>query len=474
MSLSKRSFEPVSWTTSNQDNPFAKRILNSGKVYLISHCTDGEHPDVVALREKLQLHGSDLLPLTGRYQVFNFWCHGHYPGTKIHSQTWDKIEGVDGNLPDYVYIVEFSPHDCIKNKARIDEYSQLVKLYYGIQPDQGADRSGRVEYVSPYASFEITNLHHFIRLLGYKVIRAKSGFYYYEPREGQGIRTTVYECNFAVNREGLNASQLPNYAQEGDTLGRVILEYGQDEGVGQSIITGTSVIITAPTSAHKFADVARYIIKNFSPETLIYTLAENYLLRENRWRPQELSVNYVSTAAHDPNDHSAAQERHAEPEHEHGHGSAHITRADEDRGDTEENPIIITTGAGPSTDIPSFPPSPTYSATPPASPPPQTPPSQTPPSQTPPPPTFSPPRFGTCWERGDYFDQEVDDLPRAASSHVYYTQSEQDSDNELSSSSGLTDDEVDDSSFKNQPAGGKNDRDWEEYLHQNKRSRHDK
>ena len=470
MSLSKRSFEPVCWTTSNQDNPFAKRILDSGKVYLLSHCTDGEHPDVVALREKLQLHGSDLLPLTGRYQVFNFWCHGNYPGTK--NDRTDTIEGVDGDLPDYVYIVEFSPHDCKKNKARIDEYGRLVQAYYGQRNSQGAERSGRVEHVSPYASFEITNLHHFVRLLGYKIIRAKPGFYYYEPREGQGITTTVYECNFAVNREGLNASQLPNYAQEGDTLGRVILEYGQDEGVGQSNITGTSVITTAPTRAQKHSEVARYITQNFSPETLIYKLAENYLLSDCRWRPlQELSVNYVSTAAQDPNNHSAAQERQAEPEHEHGHGSAHNTRADENRGDTEENPIVITTGTEPAVDIPTFPPSPTYSPSPPASPAPQTPPLPTSPPRTP---TYSPQRYGTCWAPDDYFDQEVESLPRAATSQSYHTRSEQDSDDELNSSEGLTDDEVDDSSFKNHLVGGKNNQDWEEYLHQNKRSRHNR
>jgi len=117
----------------------------------------------------------------------------------------------------------------------------------------------------------------------------------------------------------------------------------------------------------------------------------------------------VSTAAHDPNDHSAAQERHAEPERENEHGSAHSTRADKERGGTQESPIIITTGAGQVADIPNFPPSPTYS----------------PPSST-------------------------------------------------SPASPAPDPEIDDSSYNDHPVGGKNAQDRGEYLHQNKKSKHNK
>ena len=274
-------------TSQNQNNPLTQKVEDSQRVLCAVIHTDGYHPDISALREELALHGATVLPLLACYYVFNFWCHGRQPGH--HSTKIEGINGIQGTQPCYVYIVQFSPQESAQNKARVLQYGELVRQYCGYRQLAQADRSGRIEFVQGNADYSETNLHHFIRTLGYAVVRARTEYIFYEASQGQGFKSIVYECVFAVNKEGLNVKQLPDYSQVGDTPGGVILEYSQRSGRGVSYCTGRKVIVQAPYLLEKNKSTCREIINKFTPDTRIHQYAQEYLL-ENTWRPAVVTL----------------------------------------------------------------------------------------------------------------------------------------------------------------------------------------
>ena len=300
-------------TSSDQNNPLAGLVEGSRRIFCAYFCTNGHHPEIVRIRERLELQGTDVLPEHDNYQVINIWCNGHQPG---HPNRDDEgIKGINGRLPCYVYIINFSEAECVKNKLRITEYGSDIFRYFGQRPVQSAERSGRTELLTQYAPYDVTNFHHFIRTLGYVVIRAKHEHVFSEPLQGHGFNALIYECVFAVNKEGLNARQHPDYVIEGDSLGGVIAQYSQEQGHGHSFITGRDKIIAAPTALEKYKALARELINKFSVNTRIYQLAEDFLTEHSHYRvappplypPPEISCNYATQQ------HSAA----AEPEVEH-------------------------------------------------------------------------------------------------------------------------------------------------------------
>ena len=340
-------------TSRNQNNPLTQKVGDSHRVQCAVIQTDGYHPEIAALREELALHGATVLPLLACYYVFNFWCHGRQPGH--HSTELEGIDGIQGTQPCYVYIVQFSPQESAQNKARVLQYGELVRQYCGYRQLAQADRSGRIEFVQGNADYSETNLHHFIRTLGYAVVRAKTEYIFYEASQGQGFKSVVYECVFAVNKEGLNVKQLPDYSQVGDTPGGVILEYNQRSSRGVSYCTGRKVIVQAPYLSEKNKSTCREIINKFTPDTRIHQYAQDYLLK-NTWRPavvtltdrdssEEIYANYAydatASAAVQPQQGSRAAQHAAQfqPEPEAEFAQKRAQEEDEKKEETKE--VII-------------------------------------------------------------------------------------------------------------------------------------
>ena len=268
--------------TPDQGNPGVSRLLGSQKVQLAHYTCNGEHPDITALREQLGLHGGQELLEHGEYHVYNFWCHGRGPGRQ--NNRIDGIRGIYGEQPDYVYIVRYSQQECHDNKARIAEYGQLVRTYCGRRSALTAEQHGRVDFVSPFASFDETNLHHFVRCIGYVVKKATSGYVFWDPGQGLGFKKTIYELDFATHKEGLNLKQYPDYTKIGDTLS-VVLQYDQALGRGFSTVTGQKIIFKAPSYTEKNKSACREILHEFKPQHNIYRYAEDYLNR-NEYAPR--------------------------------------------------------------------------------------------------------------------------------------------------------------------------------------------
>ena len=261
-------------TSPNQGNPCVQRLKNSQKLQLSSYTCNGRHPDIVALREQGSDFGGQELPEDGLFEVYNIWSNGHTPGQE--NGRLDGIPGIYGHQPDYVYIVSYSQQESYDNKARIQEYGEKVQLHRGRKAALTAGVRGRVEYVSQYAPFKETNLHHFVRSIGYVVEKARQGYIFWEPGQGLGFDKTIYELTFATHKEGPNLKQYPDYVQIGDTL-HVVLEYDQENGRGISTVTGRRTIIESPTCIEKNKTVCREILEIFSPAHDIYKYAEDYL-----------------------------------------------------------------------------------------------------------------------------------------------------------------------------------------------------
>ena len=261
-------------TSPNQGNPCVQRLKGSQKLQLSSYTCNGRHPDIVALREQGSDFGGQELPEDGLYEVYNIWSNGHTPGQQ--NDRLDGIPGIFGRQPDYVFIVSYSQQESYDNKARIQEYGEKVHQHRGRRIALTAGVRGRVEYVSQYAPFKETNLHHFVRSIGYVVEKAREGFIFWEPGQGLGFDKTIYELTFATHKEGLNLKQYPDYVQIGDTL-HVVLEYDQENGRGISTVTGRRTIIESPTCIEKNKTVCREILEIFSPAHDIYKYAEDYL-----------------------------------------------------------------------------------------------------------------------------------------------------------------------------------------------------
>jgi hypothetical protein len=268
--------------TPDQRNPGVSRLLGSQKVLLAHYTCNGEHPDITALREQLGIHGGQELLEHGEYHVYNFWCHGRGPGRQ--NNRIDGIRGIYGEQPDYVYIVRYSQQECHDNKARIAEYGQLVRTYCGRRSALTAEQHGRVDFVSPFASFDETNLHHFVRCIGYVVKKATSGYVFWDPGQGLGFKKTIYELDFATHKEGLNLKQYPDYTKIGDTLS-VVLQYDQALGRGFSTVTGQKIIFKAPSYTEKNKSACREILHEFKPHHNIYRYAEDYINR-NEYAPR--------------------------------------------------------------------------------------------------------------------------------------------------------------------------------------------
>ena len=287
--------------TPDQGNPGVSRLLKSQKVLLAHYTCNGEHPDITALREQLGIHGGQELLEHGEYHVYNFWCHGRGPGRQ--NDRVDGIRGIYGEQPDYVYIVRYSQQECHDNKTRIAEYGQLVRTYCGRRSALTAEQHGRVDFVSPFASFDETNLHHFVRCIGYVVKKATSGYVFWDPGQGLGFKKTIYELTFATHKEGLNLKQYPDYTKIGDTLS-VVLQYDQALGRGFSTVTGQKIIFKAPSYTEKNKSACREILHEFKPHHNIYRYAEDYINR-NEYAPrstptvtQGFSIQEEITAGH--------------------------------------------------------------------------------------------------------------------------------------------------------------------------------
>ena len=130
----------------------------------------------------------------------------------------------------------------------------------------------------------MTNLHHFVRCIGYVVTKATSGYVFWDPGQGLGFKKTIYELDFATHKEGLNLKQYPDYTKIGDTLS-VVLQYDQVLGRGFSTVTGQKIIFKAPSYTEKNKSACREILHEFKPQHNIYRYAEDYLNR-NEYAPR--------------------------------------------------------------------------------------------------------------------------------------------------------------------------------------------